>query len=113
MKAIKGFGIFGGKGFAVTFANGHTVSVQFGPTNYCEKSDLSIEAYKEPAIAAAKMGLWESKDAEVASWGPDGEWTTKGYFTGHGDDVMGHLTPDEVQAFMAWVASLPAATEAK
>lgn len=113
MQKTKGFSIFMGKGFAMTFSNRHTVSVQFGPMNYCEHYDDPTKDYFEAGKVAKDGGEWASADAEVASWGPDGEWTTKGYFKGHEDDVKGRLTPDEVQAFMAWVASRPAALEVK
>lgn len=103
MKATAGFNIFMGKGFAMTFENGHTVSVQFGPGNYCDKS--SIHNYDEPAKVAAAHGSWESTTAEVASWGPDGAWTTKQFFQGHNDDVRGWLKADEVAAFITWVQS--------
>lgn len=37
MKASKrGFKITSGKGFHITFDNGYTVSVQFGPYSYCD-----------------------------------------------------------------------------
>jgi hypothetical protein len=115
MKGTKGFSIFMGKGFAMTFQNGHTVSVQFGPMNYCEHYDKPFEAknYFEAGQVAKDGGEWDSTDAEVASWGPDGEWTTRGFFPDNNDDVKGRVSPDEVQKFMAWVASRPAATEAK
>ncbi len=34
-----GFYITGGKGFHISFPNGYTMSVQFGPGDYCENSD--------------------------------------------------------------------------
>ena len=37
-----GFYITGKKGFHITFENGWTVSVQFGPGNYCDNYDCGI-----------------------------------------------------------------------
>jgi len=33
------FRAMGNKGFQISFANGNTVSVQWGPSNYCEPTD--------------------------------------------------------------------------
>lgn len=56
------------KGFHLKFANGFTVSVQFGPYNYCENRSLSAGASRngEPVPNSA--------DAEVAVFHPNGEF---------------------------------------
>ena len=48
----------------MTFANGYTVSVQFGAGNYC--SHYNSTKYGEY--------LGPSEDAEVVAWGPDNEF---------------------------------------
>jgi hypothetical protein len=50
------------KGFHITFKNGWTASVQFGPGNYCSNHDIwEFDAPKNAEV-------WESYDAEVAAW---------------------------------------------
>ena len=79
------------KGFRMTFENGWTVSVQFGPGNYCE---VQHKDYNAPSTSA----LWNSQNAEVAAWDKDGKWYSFG-----SDDVAGWLTADEVVEFVAQV----------
>jgi hypothetical protein len=67
-------------GFHITFKNGYTISVQFGKGNYSDKGETT---------------------AEIAAWGPDGEWMK----LGEGDTVRGWCTPDEVLDYMKLVAS--------
>jgi len=67
-------------GFHITFKNGYTISVQFGKGNYADKGDTT---------------------AEIAAWGPDGEWMR----LGEGDTVRGWCAPDEVLDYMKLVAS--------
>lgn len=76
------------KGFSITFANGHTVSVQFGEGNYCSNRHI-------PNVPD-EQGLVKSKTAEVIAL--------------DGSDFMGSSegwqTPDQVLAFMNKIASL-------
>jgi len=108
------FRITQGKGFQVTFDNGWTVSVQFGPGNYCENRDLSLLRSVEDC---------ESSTAEIAAW-PEGarepgkspcdNWHVFKVYT---DDetgevwgkecVKGWCKADEVLVFMAMIASKP------
>jgi len=67
-------------GFHITFKNGYTISVQFGKGNYSDKGETT---------------------AEIAAWGPDGEWM----ILGEGDTVRGWCSPDEVLEVMNTVAS--------
>lgn len=90
-----GFRITGKKGFHVTFANGWTVSVQFGPGNYCDNYDLNIF---DDAELAGNRG---STTAETAVWGPDGEMIDRG----NGDTVQPRQTPAQVLDLLTWAAS--------
>lgn len=54
------FSTYLNKGFHMTFENGWTISVQFGPNNYCDQEDT-----KDDPRHHAK---WNSKTAEVAIW---------------------------------------------
>ena len=87
------------KGFHITFENGWTVSVQWGPGNYCDNY-------------AARFDLdgrtdWESSTAEVAAWPAEGDW----YQFEHGDTVDGHRSPAEVLAFVNMVAGFAPSNE--
>ena len=87
------FKITQGKGFQIEIGN-KTVSVQFGPVNYCERH-------------AAKYGSqydtenWTSKDAEIAVFQED-KWITKDF--GFSDDVVSCVSPLEVIQLLVAVA---------
>ena len=80
------FQICDGKGFQMTFENGVTLSVQFGPGNYCE--NRSTDDFSAPR----KTGCWKSKDAEVAILLHDGEF----YQIQEYDQVEGWQTVEDV-----------------
>lgn len=85
------FDITKGKGFKLTFANGWTVSVQFGGLNYCQHYNAPDGAgYRGP-----------SKDAEVAAWDKDGNW----HKFDNGDTVCGWCGTDDVANFIALIAA--------
>lgn len=75
------FKITDNKGFHMTFANGWTVSVQFGYGNYSD--NYNSGRYGEPADPSC--------NAEVAAWDGEGKW-----YQVDGDEVQGHQTPDQV-----------------
>jgi hypothetical protein len=86
------------KGFQITFANGNTVSVQWGPHNYCNPThELGREAEHD---APQQQAQWGSTTAEVAAWNSDGQWHNCG-----GDQVKGWLSPAEVVEFINFVAT--------
>lgn len=82
------FKITEGKGFHMTFANGWTVSVQWGQGNYCENR------YKE-----VTKNL-KCSDAEVAAWDKNGIWHRFEH-----DSVEGHLSANEVAEFISMIAA--------
>jgi len=87
------------KGFQITFENGWTVSVQFGPGNYCEHHyKLNMTGKAAGTFGVPKEGI-ESKDAEVAAWGEDGNW-----FKFKVDRVEGYQSSAQVLAFMNKIA---------
>lgn len=94
-----GFRITNGKGFQVTFANGYTVSVQFGPGNYCSHYHRSVLA------DSAKCGSEGSPDAETACWGPDGEMLVLPWY--EGDMVQSRQSPADVLRLLTWAAEQP------
>lgn len=94
------FNICHNKGFQITFANGNTISVQFGKGNYCTPADGRGRYDDDPEFGA------EAESAEVAAW-PElrGEGTCEDWYNFGCDQVRGHLSPDEVLSFMNFVAN--------
>lgn len=102
------FSIVEAKGFRLTFANGYTISVQFGPGNYCERRD---EPYGAPREAI--HGVWSSSDAEIAIWDAQRNWQTERFAAVIlddpngvlGDDVAGRVNADRVARIIDAVQS--------
>lgn len=95
------FKITSGKGFHVTFANGWTVSVQFGPGNY---GDHHLSAFGHDFKGSEReAGEQGSLTAEVACWPRSGDLANLG-----SDTVRGWQNPEQVLALMVEVAGLPA-----
>ena len=90
---MNGFRICSGKGFHIGFENGYTVSVQFGPGNYCEHYDREI------GRDAEDCGKEGSVDAEVAILNPEGDLIT---IPAWGDEVKGYVSPSEVVNLLEW-----------
>ena len=88
------FRITQGKGFHMHFANGWTISVQFGPVNYCANHGGD---YFHPE----KAGAAGSATAEIAIFNSEGEFHQHPDW---GDTVEGYLTPDDVLKYMNWTA---------
>lgn len=127
------FRITGGKGFHIKFANGWTVSVQFGlydygdyyvghPKNMAADPVLDIEKLKGQGVsfgARYSFGsilMWRkfdmlaghrgSKVAKIAAWDKDGNWHNFTPESGYADIIKGYVGPDEVLAFMVKIAAL-------
>jgi len=83
------------KGFAMTFDNGFTISVQWGTFNYCEKKNLGSDGDEE-----MKTKRWESRTAEIAVFNDTGIIPV-----GNHDDVIGWCSTDEVATVIAIVQS--------
>ena len=83
------------KGFAMTFANGWTISVQWGIGNYCSAGRISDD-YRAPRA----VDSWTSDTAEIAVWDSKGDF----YQCGESDDVLGYLTTDEVAQWIEKVS---------
>lgn len=92
------FYITGGKGFQISF-EGWTVSVQFGPGNYCEhhfKPLLSPPVQEKEDL----IGSWKSKEAEIAVI-KDGHGLIK---LGSGT-VLGYVTSKQVSELIQQVST--------
>jgi hypothetical protein len=105
-----GFAITNHKGFRLLFPNGITISVQWGPGNYCEAGDITPGSWDAPK----KSDWWESADAEIALLRDD-QWITEEAYAHFnpgeilGDDVLGRVSPEEVASYVAWAAAQPPA----
>ena len=97
-----GFHITGKKGFHLTFDNGWTVSVQFGPANYCDNYDRRIGNEEEAC------GSDGSHTAECAVWGGDGKMIDR---PGWGDAVSNRSTPAQVLELLNWASEQKATTQ--
>ena len=100
---IAGFNISGKKGFQITFDNGWTASVQFGPGNYCHNKDadgMEVRSDVDFDIAAP-----DCPDAEVAAFASDGSQERHWHqFSADTDDtVKGWVSPSEVVEFLQLV----------
>jgi hypothetical protein len=102
MKQAKHFRINDGKGFAITFANGYTVSVQFGYANYCDNYDFEQGSpnCRGRNVRAGEAG---SNTAETALISPSGEFVD--YDDGQ---VQGHRTPEQVLELLNYAQKLEA-----
>ena len=93
------FRITDGKGFHIEFENGVTVSIQFGPGNYCE--------HRNEIPKNNLDNFWESEDAEVAVMDRHGQWITKECWSdvlGEKicDNVVGHIKPKKIITILEW-----------
>ena len=101
-KIKTGFRSCENKGFQITFANGWTISVQFGKHNYCVRRSFAPDAWKPETDE-----IVESENAECAVWDADGVWMQMT----DSDEVIGSQTPDQVAAMIARVASFRAGND--
>lgn len=72
----------------MTFSNGWTVSVQWGPGTYSDNYHTNFDTVKD------------STTAEIAAWDANKNWHQF-----EGDQVMGWVHPDQVANFIALIAS--------
>lgn len=99
-KLSQGFQITRGKGFHITFENGWTISVQFGPGNYIQDRDVLGWGMDADAVAGAKGSV----DAETAVLNPKGEFVKPPWASE--DQVQGWQRPADVLRLMNWVGSI-------
>ena len=87
------FRITDNKGFQITFDNGYTVSVQFGPGNYgSNRAETYSTSMNVPMSAAL---------AETALLAPNGDFVAY-----QGEDVQGYVNADSVLALLNYARSL-------
>ncbi len=87
------FRITDNKGFQITFDNGYTVSVQFGPGNYgSNRAETYSTSMNVPMTATL---------AETALLAPNGDFVAY-----QGEDVQGYQTPEDVLELLNYAKSL-------
>lgn len=92
-----------GKGFAMKFANGYSISVQFGRGNYCDNYSFDNGSeYPQLNIDAGSAG---SSNAECAVIDPSGDLIQLPDFMGCDDVVSNRSNPDLILKLMNWAAS--------
>jgi hypothetical protein len=109
------FAINQNKGFSISFPNGWTVSVQFGPVNYCENYDPETDEQKEKDWEGnwTYLKQFRSKDAEIAAfptsrkgrWFSFTSWEEEDDYTSQ-TDVKGNVEPLMVLKFLNHISRL-------
>ena len=89
------------KGFAMTFDNNYTISVQWGTENYCEKKHTNGTFGTHPTDPMEHK-RWDSLSAEIAVF--EGEEMIN-ISTDGVDAVIGWLGTDDVAKIIAIVSS--------
>lgn len=116
MNIDKGFRITKGRGFQVTFDNGHTVSVQFGPCNYGshyntsmigDGNDLTLK-HEFGLPSELRCGQEGASEVETAVIDSAGSFVQPPWAVG--DYVQGYQSPADVLKLMTWAAAQPAAS---
>ena len=80
--------------------NGFRISIQFGPGNYIQDSDIRYRTHQD---APTRFNQWATDTAEVLIWDRNDapiEW-------GAGDTVIGWVTSDTVARLIGCLASCP------
>jgi hypothetical protein len=100
-----GFKITDRKGFRVDFANGYSVSVQWGPGSYCAARSKYPEDIRGSLVYPPVEDI-KSATVEVAIMDLDEHYLTPRFTNCNGDAVRGWATPELVAQLMAEVAVL-------
>ena len=79
-------------GFTLTFANGLTISVQFGSGNYCDNRSFGL----------GESNINDCSNAEIAIWNESNQWFNFG-----SDTVKGWVSTDDVAK---WIHAVQSAT---
>lgn len=94
----------GCSGFHLSFPNGYTISVQFGPGTYSSNHHKSL-------LPKQEKRAWQSATAEVAAWETESGDLARipGFHKGTAfeDENLGWLPAKQVSECIAVVAALP------
>jgi hypothetical protein len=101
------FKITQGKGVNIKFENGWSISIQWGPGNYCHaRQDGFLDAPEDTETWFAAVGEHGSLTAEIAVRNPNGGMIGLEGVPHCGEDsVKGWLTPNQVLDIMNWVVA--------
>lgn len=91
------FTITRSKGFWMEFPNGYSISVQWGPENYCERKSYDYDAPR-------KAEHWTSDTAEIAVFKRSADGEDVMQRIDQNDSVIGWLTAGEVAEWIARVS---------
>lgn len=97
------FRITNGKGFHITFANGYTLSVQFGPGDYCNNRNAACNPGEHFTQARDRCGRDGCADAEVAVFDPNDHFVQLGKY----NKVIGGVSPARVAEIIATIITDP------
>ena len=88
-----------GAGFQVTFDNGWTISVQWGPGGYCDNRMKSLDM---------EVDGMKSRNAEIAAWNEDDIWWDFGTQSPveDGTSIQGYVKPDELIGYIQEISSI-------
>ena len=102
------FKINEGKGFFVQFANGYSISVQFGYGAYCDNRFGMNDNFdwKNFAENERKLGEKGSGTAEIAVMKPDGEFCGEELGIFEHDSIEGWCTANRVLEVMNIIAAI-------
>lgn len=91
------------QGFHMTFENGYTISVQWGPGNYCDNHMRPFDYDEDRNGHMRQRANMQSNTAEVAAWDALGNYVKLGDM----DDVKGWLNADEVASLITIIKAMP------
>ena len=92
-----------GKGFYFVFKNGVTVSVQFGPGNYCSNRHKTINECRDTrGVRGTNAAVLAWKDSSTK----DKLLLKCPYVDANPDGEATHVEPEQVARILAWAADL-------
>lgn len=103
------FAITRGSGFHITFDNGYSVSVQFGPTSHTdngEGNDDPFERIGAWGIDYPQYGKKGCANAECGVLDPDGKLIDLPKWAAENDQVTNRSTPAQVLRLMNWASKI-------
>ena len=99
-----------GAGFQVTFDNGWTISVQWGPGCYCDNRMKSLDMAD---IVESLVDGMKSRNAEIAAWNEDDIWWDFGTQSPgeDGTSIQGYVKPDELIGYIQEISCITMSME--
>jgi hypothetical protein len=95
-----------GKGVYIQFANGYSISIQWGCSNYCENSSKFPPTGVDYQDHQKKVGKDGAAHAEIAIMDRNDNFCGQELGIINGDDVEGWCTPERVTEVMGMLAAI-------